>query len=1024
MAKAQVCLCGLCGQEVDPEQESHIQSSCCVETCGISTWHVECIKDFLESGQGDRRGCCNTQKAKLKKMYIHNRPWHHLRGRICPVGRGHHAETIGAFPCTGKVLDAEMHEVNKKKKQPKVAEQLPQPGKKLKGKQQPQAVVKTAPKVVHKREVQHIQELHNKHDYNYPYNRPKKRHERDGDSSSMHSHTSKASEYMFADDIAWHCEEEIEAAIVKGYLREDYRTSLCQTVAENKPCHLANRCQHAHSFTDLRYDAAISLGKLPPDFKTALCDDFLITGNCQQGIACPNAHNLGELRTLAAIQQNNIPPAFKTERCAAYDTTHKCPRGEMCQFAHGSKQLRVEAAIQLKKLPKDFKCRLCPIWWAGSVCENGDHCSKAHGLEDLRLQAAINQKLVKELYKTQRCNKINCTGPMGSTTCWFFHTEQDHLKPIGYKSQFCKTWKETGTCDMGEDCHFAHSSAELLLESVRDKFVEKSIEGDDTQSQFSIDDSVDLHGIREVGVVPYAVQNGKMPVGAPQAGKQRRKNAKAAALQLCAAFERTGQCPDPHCRFAHGSEELAKRQSKTKGAGGGADADANGTKPFNPALAPAPRKPSLYVLEAMKSHKQQAVVLALKGMGFSYGAAVDAARTTGANLEAAAQLLLDGGGGFHEAGVTETSVKEEWDAVCIVADTLDLTTKEVEAEIMRCHGDHEKAMQDLQDLKLNGGKKAHPKPPLPVMKDAESAYLNQGWKNMATPTWDAPAASSSAAAATGNYRPELLPHNAPPTSIAITPHYTPKASIEDVSTDTAEWQQYKPEDFGSDSVSNPEADYEAAVAASLADVPPLGPPPTLSGWLDQQVNEQTKSAQITPPASLSSQPAPTSVNMAPHNPQQPKQMQPALGSNAHVTPFADKTASRKWFPVAADTAAFTSGGHADTATSKLSDALAHLHIAREHVSSAGSREGPLASGEITPNPSVNFDLSPQSVILPSQGPPGVNSISSLLPWLAQDSAADAKAKAPAPEPSMGSSAPAAKEGSGDDVEKLMALLMG
>lgn len=51
------------------------------------------------------------------------------------------------------------------------------------------------------------------------------------------------------------------------------------------------------------------------------------------------------------------------------------------------------------------------------------------------------------------------------------------------------------------------------------------------------------------------------------------------------------------------------------------------------------------------------------------------------------------GGGFLEAGVTETSVKEEWDAVCIVADTLDLTTKQVEAVILSCHGDHEKAMQ-------------------------------------------------------------------------------------------------------------------------------------------------------------------------------------------------------------------------------------------------------------------------------------------------------------------------------------------
>ena len=79
----------------------------------------------------------------------------------------------------------------------------------------------------------------------------------------------------------------------QGYLREDYRTSLCQTVAENKPCHLSNRCQHAHSFTDLRYNAAIALGKLPPDFKTALCDNFLITGREYQVVAQVSLLELG-----------------------------------------------------------------------------------------------------------------------------------------------------------------------------------------------------------------------------------------------------------------------------------------------------------------------------------------------------------------------------------------------------------------------------------------------------------------------------------------------------------------------------------------------------------------------------------------------------------------------------------------------------------------------------------------------------------------------------------------------------------
>ncbi len=52
-------------------------------------------------------------------------------------------------------------------------------------------------------------------------------------------------------------------------------------------------------------------------------------------------------------------------------------------------------------------------------------------------------------------------------------------------------------------------------------------------------------------------------------------------------------------------------------------------------------------------------------------------------------------GGFHEGGVTETSVKGEADALCAMADSLDLATSDVEAEVIRCHGDHLKAIQVL-----------------------------------------------------------------------------------------------------------------------------------------------------------------------------------------------------------------------------------------------------------------------------------------------------------------------------------------
>lgn len=48
-----------------------------------------------------------------------------------------------------------------------------------------------------------------------------------------------------------------------------------------------------------------------------------------------------------------------------------------------------------------------------------------------------------------------------------------------------------------------------------------------------------------------------------------------------------------------------------------------------------------------------------------------------------------------------------------------------------------------------------------------------------------------------------------------------------------EWQQYRPEDFGLEPVPNvtsdPEAEYQAAIQASLAHMPPVGPPASFQG---------------------------------------------------------------------------------------------------------------------------------------------------------------------------------------------------
>ncbi len=63
-------------------------------------------------------------------------------------------------------------------------------------------------------------------------------------------------------------------------------------------------------------------------------------------------------------------------------------------------------------------------------------------------------------------------------------------EPSSYPSLV--TLQETGNCSYGKECHFAHAAKELVIRTVASKFVEKSVEGDDSKSQFSIDDSVDF----------------------------------------------------------------------------------------------------------------------------------------------------------------------------------------------------------------------------------------------------------------------------------------------------------------------------------------------------------------------------------------------------------------------------------------------------------------------------------------------------------------------------------------------------
>jgi hypothetical protein len=93
---------------------------------------------------------------------------------------------------------------------------------------------------------------------------------------------------------------------------------------------------------------------------------------------------------------------------------------------------------------------------------------------------------------------------------------------------------------------------------------------------------------------------------------RRAQGQKGPALALCTQYQRSGACLDGGCRFAHGEEELLRReraarkalqqqQQQCSSAGGPPAAAAAPPQGFSYASAPAQRKLSPKVIEAMKT---------------------------------------------------------------------------------------------------------------------------------------------------------------------------------------------------------------------------------------------------------------------------------------------------------------------------------------------------------------------------------------------------------------------------------------
>lgn len=98
-----------------------------------------------------------------------------------------------------------------------------------------------------------------------------------------------------------------------------------------------------------------------------------------------------------------------------------------------------------------YKTKLCRHFQTKGHCNMGEKCNFAHGMEELRASAGGAPAMPTSAYSfayTQPTYQSN-------------YTNTDHSGSKYYKTVLCRNFQETGQCQFGDNCKFAHGDAEL-----------------------------------------------------------------------------------------------------------------------------------------------------------------------------------------------------------------------------------------------------------------------------------------------------------------------------------------------------------------------------------------------------------------------------------------------------------------------------------------------------------------------------------------------------------------------------------
>jgi len=117
---------------------------------------------------------------------------------------------------------------------------------------------------------------------------------------------------------------------------------------------------------------------------------------------------------------------------------------------------------------------MCKQFAEGEFCDLGENCHFAHGEDELRvgprggMEAGDGPSPGRPgpFYKTTLCKRWGETGSCEfGSDCLFAHGEaelrQTPDRPDNFKTILCKNWEAEGRCEWGEQCRWAHGPEEL-----------------------------------------------------------------------------------------------------------------------------------------------------------------------------------------------------------------------------------------------------------------------------------------------------------------------------------------------------------------------------------------------------------------------------------------------------------------------------------------------------------------------------------------------------------------------------------